>query len=589
MEESQEGKIAHTLALIIVVIILLLVAKGVASLAGDPPSWEFQAGAVVVAVALPVGTAGDKEKGDIVDYPPPAQAICPVNFARSGDIPIVNSACYQEADIREIKHLEQTCAPGFKFNVTITRGVVKVTPSSLQSTHPICKPPTAPTCKTGNKPAIQSFSTDKCQVKYCVGDVCALVEEGPPSGKLLDPNNLAQGIAEAYSGIKDDVEMEAFKNELSAVPTEFQSSLDQAFGEQRGVAQKQIERNNTAIDQLKAKIDLCTPDCPAAVLPAELKRQQEELEKQNEELRNRMNNLANAKKVLAPQPQTQPQTQPQPQPQPQIKPSTFPQNSPTANPGASNQNGFDQMLQGLMQKLSGGQPSAGNQAAQPEGTCPTQVICSGNTLYSRNNQCVDTTIQYCQYGCLNKTACATVSQQPTPPTQPGQPTAQLSCQPLVADVGMTLAISWGCSVGKSVGSGFSTNEAISGSATTTLAAPPTATRTVNFGLTCINKGISSNASCTVQVAKPAIVLVANPKSVESGERASIGWVTASMKENGCVISSSNQPDFTAQNANNPRNSGVAETLPITTETTFLLTCMTAGGNTREATTTVMVK
>ena len=110
------------------------------------------------------------------------------------------------------------------------------------------------------------------------------MEEGPPSGKLLDPNNLAQGIAEAYSGIKDDVEMEAFKNELSAVPTEFQSSLDQAFGEQRGVAQKQIERNNTAIDQLKAKIDLCTPDCPAAVLPAELKRQQEELEKQNEEL-----------------------------------------------------------------------------------------------------------------------------------------------------------------------------------------------------------------------------------------------------------------------------------------------------------------
>src|SRR3989344_4475072 len=98
--------------------------------------------------------------------------------------------------------------------------------------------------------------------------------------------------------------------------------------------------------------------------------------------------------------------------------------------------------------------------------------------------------------------------------------------------------------GKRVGSGFSTNEAISGSATTTLAAPPTATRTVNFGLTCINKGISSNASCTVQVAKPAIVLVANPKSVESGERASIGWVTASMKENGCVISSSNQPDFT---------------------------------------------
>lgn len=109
----------------------------------------------------------------------------------------------------------------------------------------------------------------------------------------------------------------------------------------------------------------------------------------------------------------------------------------------------------------------------------------------------------------------------------------------------------------------------------------------NFGLTCTDKGLTSSTSCTVQAAKPAIVLVANPKSVELGEKASIGWVTASMKE--CIISSPSQPNFTAENAGKKNANGVATTDPINGATNFLLTCTTVGGNTREATTTVVIK
>ena len=59
--------------------------------------------------------------------------------------------------------------------------------------------------------------------------------------------------------------------------------------------------------------------------------------------------------------------------------------------------------QGLQQLLGGGQPQAGNQTPKPPGTCSAgQTLCSGNTLYSRNNQCVDTPVQYCQYGCAQQ-------------------------------------------------------------------------------------------------------------------------------------------------------------------------------------------
>jgi len=596
MEESQEGRIAHTLALIVVVLLLVLAAKGVASLADDPPTWASQTGAVVVAVAPPAPAAAST----VTDNPDPATVYCEPNNRPE----TVSYACAQSGKIDEVESLNQSgCKEnglGFEYTITVSKNIVSVKPTSLKPSSSGCPIPPTRTCKSGGQ-ALKSFSKE-CKVKYCVNAPVGIQNSGGPilksgcfdvenpSSKSVsdianDPKNQA-GAAKALVENLDLSDAKQVGEAQSALQDPgLSSALNQALSEKKDALPVEIEKTKVAEDKLNEYLKTCTAVCNVAENNLEqLKIQREEMEKQ-------LAGLAAAKVSQVPkqEPTGEKKEDSSNKPPPNTgnnpSPSTF--QPPPTNQGASNQSGLGQMLQSLMQGLSGGQqPPAGNQAAQPEGTCSQQLTCSGNTLYSRNNQCVDTTIQNCQYGCLNKTACATTPKQPTPP---GQPTAQLSCQPLVADVGMTLAISWGCSVGKSVGSGFSTNGKISGSATTTIATPPMGARTANFGLTCTNEGISSNTSCTVQVAKPAIVLVANPKSVELGETANIGWVTASMKENGCVISSPNQPDFTEQNANNPRNSGVAETLPITTETTFLLTCITAGGNTREATTTVMVK
>src|SRR5674476_336580 len=124
----------------------------------------------------------------------------------------------------------------------------------------------------------------------------------------------------------------------------------------------------------------------------------------------------------------------------------------------------------------------------------------------------------------------------------GPLTATLSCQPQTADVGMSLAISYSCSAGIASGTGWTVTTQPSGSATTTVAAPPKGTNTATYSLTCTNVVYSSTANaqtagaqCSVQVNTPSIVLVANPKTVQSGATSQIGWVTSGMQS--CVISS----------------------------------------------------
>ena len=166
------------------------------------------------------------------------------------------------------------------------------------------------------------------------------------------------------------------------------------------------------------------------------------------------------------------------------------------------------------------------------------------------------------------------------------PTAQLSCQPQVADVGMMLTISYGCTNATgSTGSGFNSLGATSGSTTTVLTAPPTGVNKATFGITCINQNLSGQASCDVQVSKPSIVLVANPKVVATSTASTVGWVTSGMSS--CVISSPQQADFTATNAGNTSVNGMATTSPITQDTDILLHCVTLGGGTRDATTTIV--
>ncbi|KKW24774.1 MAG: hypothetical protein UY70_C0032G0005 [Candidatus Kaiserbacteria bacterium GW2011_GWB1_52_6] len=170
---------------------------------------------------------------------------------------------------------------------------------------------------------------------------------------------------------------------------------------------------------------------------------------------------------------------------------------------------------------------------------------------------------------------------------PQTPTAQLSCQPQIVDIGMKLSISFACQNARaSVGQGFDTGGRLASSTEVIVAIPPYNMNVATYGLTCTNFGITSGAQCSVQVGKPAITLVANPSKVQPGERSAIGWVTSSMRS--CVASSPQSSDFTAQNANNTDVNGVASTPALTAPMDVSLRCLTLGGATRTATTTVGV-
>jgi hypothetical protein len=287
-------------------------------------------------------------------------------------------------------------------------------------------------------------------------------------------------------------------------------------------------------------------------------------------------------------------------------------------------------LGGLGSGVNNGVAPPGNTTPQAPGTCSTSYTCGNNTLYYQQNNCVQQPMQYCQYGC-SANACAPSQQQQAPygvgtdgkactqpqtqpeastctsgswkaqsangcsntswqcvPSTPSAPTAQLSCQPQTADVGMSLALTFGCqNATTATGSGFDTQGNLSGSAAITLAAPPAGTNTATYSLTCDNQGTKASAQCSVQVNKATIVLVANPSAVASAASATIGWVTTGMQS--CVISSADLPDFTSSNAGKTSVNGVAQTPALTSNAQFLLHCQTLGGSTKDATTSVTIR
>ena len=317
-----------------------------------------------------------------------------------------------------------------------------------------------------------------------------------------------------------------------------------------------------------------------------------------------------------------------------------------ANQSGANNNWLTQLgsfTSGFMKGLTGmggpsvnpqGQAPAGNTTPQAPGTCSTSYVCGNNTLYYQQNNCVQQPMQQCQYGCsAGATSCSPSPQSqspygvgsngqacPQPQTQPAasscttgtwqpqstngcsntswqcvpgtsggaQPVAQLSCQPQIADVGMSVAIAFGCQNATSaVGNGFDTSGSTSGSATAVIASPPVGANTANYALTCSNQTQqTASAQCSVQINKPTIVIVTNPSTVPSGSAATIGWVTTGMKS--CVISSPNLPEFTAANVSNTSANGVATTPPLTTTANFLLHCQTLGGGIKDATTSLSV-
>lgn len=165
------------------------------------------------------------------------------------------------------------------------------------------------------------------------------------------------------------------------------------------------------------------------------------------------------------------------------------------------------------------------------------------------------------------------------------PIASLSCAPSTVDVGSDVTLTYSCSSGTAAGAGFS---AASSSPVTVVATAPTSgASSLNFGLTCTDAGLTGTAQCSVQVARPSLVFLANPSSISSGAHSTLGWTTSGMSS--CVVSSTSLSDFTSQNASNTAVNGSVQTPALTATTDFTLTCTTLGGNTRTATATVTVQ
>ncbi len=279
----------------------------------------------------------------------------------------------------------------------------------------------------------------------------------------------------------------------------------------------------------------------------------------------------------------------------------------------------------------GYQPPIGNSIPQQPGTCGVSLYCQNGMQYQRNAQCVDQVVQTCQYGCNgNQCVSAPQNQCPPPPQMPpasacsgtwnettstlgnavqcvtgwtcelntpgatttpdttptGAPTAEISCAPSIADAGTAISITYACgNSATSSGSNFSTRGALSGTASLTA---PTASTTISFGVACVNtQGQAKTDTCSVQIVRPTIVLVARPQSVAPGEKSTVGWVSTGMQS--CVISSPQSSAFTAANAGQTATSGTAETPPLTASMTMVLRCETLGGNVRSASTTVVVR
>jgi hypothetical protein len=206
-------------------------------------------------------------------------------------------------------------------------------------------------------------------------------------------------------------------------------------------------------------------------------------------------------------------------------------------------------------------PAAPAQPACPAGTAPQPTTSQSSTGYSCTSgwQCVPVPV----------------------------PTAQISCQPQVADVGMSIAISYSCGGATgSTGQGFDSQNQTSGSTTTVITTPPAGATAANYGINCTNGTAAGQAQCSVQIDSPSIVLLANPKTVNPGSASTIGWITTSMKS--CVVSSPEDAAFTAANASNTSVNGMASTSLLTTPEHIVLDCVTLGGGTREATTTVNI-
>jgi len=564
----------------------------------------------------------------------------------------IHYACSQKGDVGKIQKLVQQCRQGFKMKVETSQqlfgldaslrpnlGTVKVTPTPTNPC-PNGAPESETQCSVGTRPVKscveQGTAPSQCQLELCDTKSCKGVPVPDIDNALKQLQSpavreqLAKALGMPAAGLDQLMKMlgqgaESGRPDLEAASRALAEEQAQIAEANKNIQQQsQIELDVLAGCDATPESDLCKG---ASANLAALEAAEKANAERARQLEEQQKALADAQKKLSPTESGGgpcqyggffPNCHAAPAPGDSNKNktnTTFPDPRSIFGGGQNPLGSLGQLLKGLGGG-GGGAPAAGNQTPKAPGTCAAgQTLCQGNTLYSRNNQCVDTVVQVCQYGCSGNQCVQQGQQCPPPPSQPDparcaggswRPTyngvcvgnwqcvggtdeivAQLSCQPQIADVGMSVAISYSCSMGTSVGSGFETNGAPSGATSVSVAAPPGASNRATYALTCSYQGKTTTKECSVQVAKPSIVLVTNPKTVDTGKSAMLGWVTSGMQA--CVVSSPDLPAFTSENATRTNVNGTTLTPTLTNEARFLLRCTTLGGSVREATTTVSIR
>lgn len=162
----------------------------------------------------------------------------------------------------------------------------------------------------------------------------------------------------------------------------------------------------------------------------------------------------------------------------------------------------------------------------------------------------------------------------------GGPSAQISCQPKVAEPGMKVAIAFGCANATlSEGGGFSTGGRLWG-ATEERILPELPNGTMVYGLGCTNGRETVSAVCTVAVMKPFMLLTS--ENGESG--ASLAWVTRGMDQ--CELSAPGNTALSAEFLNPVPPGGALLVSKVSGDVDVSLTCTTVSGVVKEVKTVI---
>lgn len=154
------------------------------------------------------------------------------------------------------------------------------------------------------------------------------------------------------------------------------------------------------------------------------------------------------------------------------------------------------------------------------------------------------------------------------------------CLPKVVDGGEEAIVMWACRDGayKATASGFETGDETIGSVRVN---PSTDT---TYALTCVNDvaGVdNTTGECTVEVANPALALIATPSRTSRGGTVTLSWKTKDT--NSCVVTSDQHPSFERRGTE-----GDALSPSLISNTVFTLTCETVTGVVEERSITVGV-